>query len=270
MKLRLERQRSGAPNPSGVKQSEGGGVGAEVDWFLYDAREFRSNPPKFDGDKEGAQPIQTGHAHNIIVRLGLAAHAKAIFVATADPVTSLGVGSGTSVPATTDTALQTETLVKAFTESSESGLTGDTPYYETTTQFNEGEANANLTEWGLFTGDDVMYNRARFASGVITGATQADPVVITDVSHGLTDTTPAKRILISSVGGMTQLNGNRYYVDVLTADTFALYNDEDLTDTLDGSGFSAYTSGGTWIQDIPKTSARILRIRVRVTLRNPA
>lgn len=221
-----------------------------MDWQLFDPISGR---------------IVVGECRNIITRLGLAAHVKAIFVATDDPVTQCGVGTGTTAPATTDTTLQTETLVKAFTETSETGLTGDTPYYEATTQFNESEANANLTEWGLFTPDDVLYNHARFGSGTITGATQADPVVITDADHGLSNGT---RILISGVVGMTELNGNRYYVSVLSSSTFALYNDEDLTDTIDGSGFTAYSSGGTWIVDIPKTSSKILRVRVRITLSN--
>lgn len=207
-----------------------------------------------------------GDWHNLIVRLGLAAWCNAIFVTPSSLVTQCAVGTGTTAPATTDTALTTELEVNAFFSTSDSGLTGDTPYKEIVILFLGPEAIGNLTEWGLKHANNNLFNHARFGSGVITGATQADPVVITDADHGLTDGT---RILISSVGGMTQLNGNRYYAKSLSSSTFSLYNDEALTDTLDGSGFSAYTSGGIWIVDIPKTSADTLTITARIRLQNP-
>ena len=76
----------------------------------------------------------------------------------------------------------------------------------------------------------------------ITGATQADPVVITtSASHGFVDGT---EIQITDVVGMTNLNGNTYYVDVLTSTTFALYSDVNLSTTVNGSGFTAYSSAG--------------------------
>ncbi len=225
----------------------------EFEWALVDA--------------ETERVIMHGKNHNLIVRLGLARWCNAIFVSPSSLVTQCGVGSGTTPPVTTDTALTTETLVKAFTSTSDTGLTGDTPYKEIVTQFLTSEANANLTEWGLFHADDVLFNHARFGSGVITGATTADPVVITDADHGLTSGT---RILISGVVGTTQLNGNRYYISSLSSSTFSLYNDEALTDTVDGSGFTTYSSGGTWIIDIPKTSSKVLFITARIRLQNPS
>ena len=68
----------------------------------------------------------------------------------------------------------------------------------------------------------------------ITGATQANPVVITCVGHGLTSDNKAR---FRDVGGMTELNGNDYSITVIDADTFSL-------DDTDGTGFTAYTSGG--------------------------
>ena len=55
--------------------------------------------------------------------------------------------------------------------------------------------------------------RGEFFSGSIinqsiTGATKANPVVITSNGHGLTD---GREIIISSVVGMTELNGNKYF-----------------------------------------------------------
>ena len=76
----------------------------------------------------------------------------------------------------------------------------------------------------------------------ITNATQASPVVITsDASHGFVDGT---EIQITDIVGMTELNSNTYYVDVLTSTTFALYTNVDLSTAVDGTGYSAYSSGG--------------------------
>jgi len=74
----------------------------------------------------------------------------------------------------------------------------------------------------------------------ISGATQADPVVITATGHGYSND---DEIEISGVVGMTELNGKRYRVANKTNNTFEI-TDIDGND-IDGSGFTAYTSGGT-------------------------
>ena len=58
------------------------------------------------------------------------------------------------------------------------------------------------------------------------------------------------RIAISSVVGMTQLNGNNYYANPLTAYTFELYQDYDpttgvLSNPINSTGYTTYVSGGT-------------------------
>jgi len=96
------------------------------------------------------------------------------------------------------------------------------------------EVNANFVTIG-----------ATLAGGeqkTITNATQASPVVVTtSTAHGLTD---GQRVTITDVVGMTQLNGNTYYADVLTSNTFALYTDTGISSAVNGTGFTAYTSGG--------------------------
>jgi hypothetical protein len=77
-------------------------------------------------------------------------------------------------------------------------------------------------------------------SGTITGATNANPVVITSTSHPFFD---GDIIYISGVGGMTQLNGNYYKVSAATTNTFALQTVAGVN--VNGSGFGTYTSGGT-------------------------
>lgn len=81
------------------------------------------------------------------------------------------------------------------------------------------------------------------ATGAITGATQANPVVVTSNGHGLSN---GDKIFISGVVGMTQLNEKQYLVANVTTNTFEL-QDESSTN-IDGTGFTAYTSGGTWVR----------------------
>ena len=89
-------------------------------------------------------------------------------------------------------------------------------------------------------------------SATITGATQADPVVITMSSgHNFTD---GQQVEISSVGGMTELNTNDgnsssiFTVHNATDTTFELFTKQTAATTvvepLDGTSFSAFTSGG--------------------------
>ncbi len=207
--------------------------------------------------------------HNIITRAMLATIPLSWYQARTYYVTQIGVGTGITTPADTDTTLTTEVLKKAITDPiTQTFLTGATPYSIATVHFGVSEANGNLTEAGQFDSNNGLANHALFGTGTITGATQADPVVITDVAHGLTSAT---RIKILGVLGQTQLNftgANWYYVSVLSADTFSLYNDAALTDTLDGSGHSAYSSAGTWYIDIPKTASTNLDVSFEIQAQN--
>lgn len=72
-------------------------------------------------------------------------------------------------------------------------------------------------------------------NATISGATQANPCVITANAHGFRS---GDAVTISGVAGMTQLNGNTYTIDVLTVNTFSLRG-------INSTGFTAYTSGGT-------------------------
>lgn len=74
----------------------------------------------------------------------------------------------------------------------------------------------------------------------ITGATQADPVVVTVTAHGYSNGTT---VFIENVGGMTEINDQRFLIANVTANTFEL---QDLDgNNIDGTAFTAYTSGGT-------------------------
>jgi hypothetical protein len=82
------------------------------------------------------------------------------------------------------------------------------------------------------------------AAFTITGATQANPVVVTtSAAHGYSN---GDTVIIQNVAGMTELNGRRFLAANVTATTFEL---TDLFGTnIDGTGFTAYTSGGTVVR----------------------
>jgi hypothetical protein len=76
----------------------------------------------------------------------------------------------------------------------------------------------------------------------ITGVTNGNPIAITTgTAHGLVD---GDQILISTVGGVTEINGNDYYVDVIDPTSFYIYSDALLTIPVNGAAFGTYTSGG--------------------------
>ena len=68
----------------------------------------------------------------------------------------------------------------------------------------------------------------------ITGITAANPAVVTSNSHGYSN---GDHIWISSVVGMTELNGRRFTVANKTTNTFELSG-------VNSSGYTAYSSGG--------------------------
>ena len=73
----------------------------------------------------------------------------------------------------------------------------------------------------------------------IQNVTQANPAVVTTTQDNfLTD---GMEITITNASGMTQLNGNTYYANVLTSNTFSLYSDPSLTTTVNSTGFGQYS-----------------------------
>ncbi len=72
-------------------------------------------------------------------------------------------------------------------------------------------------------------------SVIITGATQANPVVITATAHGYSN---GDLVVIQDVVGMIEINNREFIVANQTANTFELQG-------IDGTSFDAYVSGGT-------------------------
>jgi len=122
-----------------------------------------------------------------------------------------------------------------------------------TTSIRLNDVNSNTSDITISAGSNIVVARNSNNELVITatvggtskalaGITQASPgVLTTTLAHGFTD---GIAVTITDVGGMTQVNGNEYYMDILTSNTFALYTDSNLSVPLDTTGFGAYTSGG--------------------------
>ena len=122
-----------------------------------------------------------------------------------------------------------------------------------TTELRLNDVNSNYSGITLTAGSNVSIGRNSSNEIIITStvggtsksisnASQTSPVVITTTNvHVFTE---GIAVTITDVVGMTQLNGNEYYMDILTSNTFALYEDSNLTTPLDGTGFSSYVSGG--------------------------
>ncbi len=84
-------------------------------------------------------------------------------------------------------------------------------------------------------------NNGRVVEGgrPITGASKANPAVVTSVEHGYST---GDWVIISEVVGMTELNGKTFRIIVLTDDTFSLLDVDG--NIINSSGFTTYDSEG--------------------------
>lgn len=108
-------------------------------------------------------------------------------------------------------------------------------------QFNT--VQAYILEWG----DEVMRpimdgGQVLQTAQNVVSITQADPGVVTITSHGYSD---GDKVFPDSIGGMTELlDGRVFTVANATTHTFTLV--DMWGDAVDTSGYTAYTSGGTF------------------------
>ena len=83
--------------------------------------------------------------------------------------------------------------------------------------------------------------------GTITGATKANPCVITSANHGLKS---GQQITIANVVGMTQLNVGQFYkVTVINTNSFSI--------NVNSTNFGTYQSGGQWTLVLADVSVQI-------------
>ena len=86
----------------------------------------------------------------------------------------------------------------------------------------------------------------------ITQSTSA--VITTNQDHNFES---GDSIIITGVSGMTEVNGQTYYVENITARTLKLYTDKDLRIPLDTTGFTAWASGGKIVHTSGPTAISI-------------
>jgi len=97
---------------------------------------------------------------------------------------------------------------------------------------------------GSSAGNGKIYEVDTFeiaASGdAVSGATQANPCVVTATGHSFSN---GNRVKISGIGGMTELNGQIYTVAAAGANDFTL--NDDNAGGIDSTGYGAYATPGT-------------------------
>lgn len=79
----------------------------------------------------------------------------------------------------------------------------------------------------------------------ITNVSQSNPAIVTVAS--MEDVISLDTILVTGVGGMTEINNGLYVVGKISGLTFEL-NTFPASQSIDTTGFTAYTSGGTVIK----------------------
>jgi hypothetical protein len=87
------------------------------------------------------------------------------------------------------------------------------------------------------TGNLSWTPKGTISANILT-VTNANPGVVTTTVNNLF--TDGMKVTITDARGMTQLNGNTYYADVLSSNTFALYTDAALTVAANTSAFTPY------------------------------
>ena len=126
-----------------------------------------------------------------------------------------------------------------------SALDGISSAYKTVAIGRYALASGTNISSSIAIGDSALKNLGLFnyiPVAAITGATQANPVVITAPNHKLST---GANIRITDVLGMTELNDQSYYVFVVSTSTFRLYEDNILSTSINGIGYSGYTGAGT-------------------------
>jgi hypothetical protein len=170
------------------------------------------------------------------------------------PLTITAVASTGNLLTTSSTASLYLNMPINFQGTVLGNVVADTIYYVKTipvggTTFTISDTSGGTVfDPGTATGTMVMHASGWdvFANNLIStvsGATQANPVVVTTSQHhGLKE---GWQVTFSGVGGMTQLNGNTYYIKRVSATSFSLWSDKGLTTSVNGTAYGAFSTGGT-------------------------
>jgi len=119
-----------------------------------------------------------------------------------------------------------------------------------------------LADWDCLIHRQVMDRAGKVA---ISGATAADPVVVTCATHTYVTN---ELVTIEDVTGMTELNDGTFRVYAYTSVTLSLYDTNG--SSLDGTGYSAWVSGGSvylapggnwsYVYDTPSNCLRAIAV----------
>lgn len=227
------------------------GKGIEV--FLRDA-------------KTGAL-IQYGRANNIILDVAKATLLQRLFGIAGSSLTisQIAVGEGTTAPTAADIALEDQIAFKAIGSVNQAGEGSVPPSRICIVTFGSSEANGSGTtyirECGFLFSNNSIVTRALFAQGTITGATQANPVVITSAGCQAKIVAAGggngSQVFIEGVAGMTQINDLHFTVANLATNSFELSG-------INGSGYGAFVASSPetakWTLEFEKNSTRTLEI----------
>lgn len=163
---------------------------------------------------------------------------------TTNPLTSTGTASTASITIASH-VVQYGGFTVSYNGGTISGLSPLTTYYVYADDANlDGGAvtyAASTTPVTVVASKDRYYvgsitTANTTPSGNVTGATSANPIVITIPSHGFSS---GNSLAASGfTGGFTPLNGNTYTATVLTSSTFSI--------PVDGTAYAAWVSGGTF------------------------
>tara|TARA_B100001057_G_scaffold130837_1_gene129919 strand:- start:3480 stop:5843 length:2364 start_codon:yes stop_codon:yes gene_type:complete len=140
-----------------------------------------------------------------------------------------------------------------------------------TTSIRLSDVNSNNKDIALVAGGNMTIVRdsanqltiSALIGGVsksISAITQANPARVTTTNpHNYTEGTP---VTIVDVVGMTNVNGNEYFMNVIDGNNFDLYTDDLLSTGLNSTGFPAYVSGGVATADYGGAKQAFKTIRV--------
>ncbi len=154
----------------------------------------------------------------------------------------IATGDGLTLPIETDAAQEATVLGTKTIVFNDAEINDNPPVDIQVATFLTDEVNGDNREAALLLDDASLAAYSRYGDGEIMTASQADPVSIDHANSNGRTLVDGDKIRIQGVTGMVELNGNDYYVDVIDANTFELYSDEALTTSVDGTGFTAFSS----------------------------
>ncbi len=175
-------------------------------------------------------------------------------------IEDIAVGDGLTVALDTDVALENELDTKNIASWDDALITPDSTGLSTVKAqvvWLSLEAIGRLSEIGLKFDNGDLVTRALFKKLGVSGATQANPVrITTSANHGLVT---GDEVHLDNLGGMVELNDRDFTITVFDADEFDL-------DGEDGTGHTAYTSGGDAWLVLTKTTGEVVQTNYVLTM----